>query len=81
MKLAVEPVQQIVSGVDDVRLVAGEDRVTRLRSDLGGPPDVSWELAQVWPDAVLRVVDTGHAGGDAMTAANIEATNRFATLG
>jgi proline iminopeptidase len=51
------------------------------RSDLGGPLDVSWELAQVWPDAVLRVVDTGHAGGDAMTAANIEATNRFATLG
>jgi len=50
------------------------------RSDLGGPLDVAWELAQVWPDAELQVVDTGHTGGDAMTAATVEATNRFAIL-
>ena len=48
------------------------------RLDIGGPPDVAWLLAQAWPDAELYLVDTGHAGGDEMTARLIEATNRFA---
>jgi proline iminopeptidase len=50
------------------------------RLDLGGPLDVAWELARVWPDADLQAVDTGHTGGDAMTAATVEATGRFAHL-
>ncbi|HSS11405.1 MAG TPA: prolyl aminopeptidase, partial [Acidimicrobiales bacterium] len=50
------------------------------RFDLGGPVDTAWQLAQVWADAELRVVETGHSGGDDMTACIVEATNRFATL-
>lgn len=50
------------------------------RGDLGGPLDVPWLLARNWPDAKLVVVDTGHTGGDAMTAATADATNRFARL-
>jgi proline iminopeptidase len=39
------------------------------RLDLGGPLGVAWELAQVWPDADLVVVeDSGHTGSDAMRA-------------
>jgi proline iminopeptidase len=45
--------------------------------DLGGPPDTAWQLAQVWPDAELHLVRTGHAGGDEMTARILEATKRF----
>lgn len=48
------------------------------RADLGGPLDVPWHLAQAWPDAELVVVDTGHTGGDAMTTATVEATDRLA---
>lgn len=50
------------------------------RGDLGGPLDVPWLLAQAWPDAELVVLDTGHSGGDAMTAATVEATNRLAHM-
>ena len=48
------------------------------RGDLGGPLDVPWLLTRAWPDAELRVVDTGHAGGDAMTDATMDAIRRLA---
>jgi proline iminopeptidase len=48
------------------------------RMDIGGPADGAWQLAQVWPDAELHLVDTGHGGGEEMTARLIDATNRFA---
>ena len=33
------------------------------RHDLGGPVGVAWELAQLWPDARLVVIeDSGHTG-------------------
>lgn len=48
------------------------------RLDLGSPLDTAWLLARAWADAELLVVDTGHTGGAQMTAAIIEATNRFA---
>jgi proline iminopeptidase len=38
----------------------------------------AWELAQVWPDAELHLVNTGHTGGPDMTALLIAATDRFA---
>jgi proline iminopeptidase len=47
------------------------------RLDLGSPLDVAWELTQAWPNAELQIVETGHIGGDAMTAATVEATNRY----
>jgi proline iminopeptidase len=50
------------------------------RLDLGGPVDTAWQLAQAWSNAQLHVVDTGHTGGEQMTAALVEATNRFARL-
>ncbi len=47
--------------------------------DLSSPLDIPWQLAQVWPGAELVVIgDEGHHGGDAMTAATIAATDRFA---
>ncbi len=48
------------------------------RLDLGSPPAAAWELAQAWPDAVLKLVGTGHTGGDEMTKRLIAATDRFA---
>jgi proline iminopeptidase len=48
------------------------------RMDVGGPADAAWQLAQAWPDAKLHLVDTGHRGGEEMTARLIEATNHFA---
>jgi proline iminopeptidase len=48
------------------------------RLDLGSPASTAWELAQAWPEAELRFVETGHTGGDEMTAMLIEATDRFA---
>ncbi|MGH3613593.1 MAG: prolyl aminopeptidase [Pseudonocardia sp.] len=51
------------------------------RLDLSGPPDLAWDLAQVWQDSELVLVDNaGHgATDDAMVAAVIKATDRFAT--
>jgi proline iminopeptidase len=48
------------------------------RLDLGGPPDVAWQLAQAWPGAELHLVGTGHAGGPDMLAHILAATRRFA---
>jgi proline iminopeptidase len=40
------------------------------RADLGGPVTTAWELAQVWPDAELVVVeDSGHTGSTTMREA------------
>jgi proline iminopeptidase len=48
------------------------------RLDLGSPADVPWLLAQVWPDAELHLVGTGHTGGDEMSERMVDALNRFA---
>lgn len=47
------------------------------RMDIGSPLETGWRLARAWPGSELRVVDTGHAGGSAMSGAVIEATNRI----
>ena len=51
------------------------------RLDISGPPDVAWQLAKVWPDAELVLVDdAGHTTGNPTTeAAILAATARFAT--
>ncbi len=46
------------------------------RLDISGPPDIPWELAKVWPDAELVVVDD--AGHGATSDPVIEAAERFA---
>lgn len=50
------------------------------RLDLSGPPDLAWDLTQVWPGSELVLVDdVGHGLTDgAMVAAVITATDRFA---
>ncbi len=50
------------------------------RLDLAGPLKTAWELAKVWPDAELKVIDdSGHTGSPAMRDAILEATERFGT--
>jgi proline iminopeptidase len=49
------------------------------RLDLGSPLQTAWELERAWPGSELVVVDdAGHTGSDAMRAAVLAATKRFA---
>jgi proline iminopeptidase len=50
------------------------------RLDIGSPSITAWELARAWPDAELRLVGTGHTGGDEMTECLVAATDRFAAV-
>jgi proline iminopeptidase len=51
------------------------------RLDLGGPMHVPWELAKVWPDASLVVIeDAGHTGSAAFSAAIQQALDGFAVV-
>jgi proline iminopeptidase len=48
------------------------------RLDLSAPLLTAWELAQVWPDADLKIIeDSGHTGSPAMRTAVIDAIARF----
>jgi proline iminopeptidase len=49
--------------------------------DVSGPPDIAWNLAQVWTDAELLLLDdAGHGTGDSgMNDVLVAATDRFAT--
>jgi proline iminopeptidase len=49
------------------------------RHDLGSPIITAWELAKVWPDAQLVIIeDSGHTGSAAMNQALSDAMDRFA---
>jgi proline iminopeptidase len=49
------------------------------RLDLSGPPDIAWQLAQVWPAAELHVVaGAGHTSGGAMGDHLVDFLDRFA---
>jgi proline iminopeptidase len=50
------------------------------RLDVSGPPDIAWNLAQVWPGCRLVLVDeAGHGSGElGITQALLAATDRFA---
>lgn len=51
------------------------------RNDLGGPVKTAWELAWVWPDADLIVVeDSGHTGSATMERELLGALDRLASL-
>lgn len=49
------------------------------RLDISGPADVAWEVSRRWPGSELILLgDAGHGGGST-TAANVTATDRFAS--
>ncbi|RPI08451.1 MAG: prolyl aminopeptidase [Actinobacteria bacterium] len=73
--------------LDDGVLMRDAGRLDRIpgvlvhgRLDISGPPDIAWQLAERWPTAELVLIgDAGHgASDDAVQAAIIAATNRFA---
>jgi proline iminopeptidase len=50
------------------------------RLDMGSPLSTAWELAKVWPDARLVVIeDSGHTGSETMNRVLREAIDEFAT--
>ena len=51
------------------------------RLDLGAPMVTAWELAKVWPDGDLVIIEkAGHSSSDpGMGEAIIAATDRFAS--
>ena len=61
------------------RLQGIPGRLIHGRLDLSGPVETAWELAKVWPDAELVVIDdSGHTGSDAMRVAMRTALDGFA---
>lgn len=70
--------------LDDTPVFAGMDRIGHLpavlihgRHDVSGPLDTAWDLHRAWPASRLVVcADDGH-GGEAMTAALVEALDGF----
>lgn len=65
------------------RVLAGIPGVlVQGRLDVSGPPDIAWQLAQVWPDAELVVVAEAAHGArhQRMSAALVAATDRFARV-
>lgn len=63
--------------LDERQLLAGAHRLAGIpgvlihgRLDLSAPLRTTWELAQVWPDAELKIIDdSGHTGSPAMAEA------------
>lgn len=49
------------------------------RLDISSPLSTAWELAKVWPDAELLVIDSDGHGGESMTTRLVEVTDRFRT--
>jgi proline iminopeptidase len=71
--------------LEDDQLLRDADRLSGIpavlvhgRLDLGGPPRGVWQLARAWPRSeLLLVANAGHTGNKKMTAALLEATDRF----
>lgn len=71
--------------LDDTPVLAAMDRIAHLpavlvhgRLDVSGPLDTAWDLHRAWPASRLVVCDDDGHGGDAMTAAAVEALDGFA---
>jgi proline iminopeptidase len=64
---------------DASRLAGIPGILIRGALDFCPPVDLLWRLARDWPDSELVVIEQeGHLGGDAMDAAVLRATGRFA---
>ncbi|MFJ9442203.1 prolyl aminopeptidase [Kitasatospora sp. NPDC101235] len=64
---------------DAGRLAGIPGELIHGRLDLGGPVHTAWQLAKVWPDARLTVIDeAGHTGSPLMSEAVLAAIERFA---
>jgi proline iminopeptidase len=74
------------SRLEDGQLLGDAHRLSGIpavlvhgRLELGCPLKTAWELAKVWPDAELKIIDdSGHTGSPAMQDAILEAIARFA---
>ncbi|WP_433217716.1 prolyl aminopeptidase [Microtetraspora malaysiensis] len=73
--------------LEDGALLKGAERLAGIpgalihgRLDISGPPDIPWQLARVWPDATLVLVDGAGHGAPTMNEAVVAATGRFAAL-
>lgn len=66
---------------DAHRLAGIPGALVHGRLDISSPPDIAWNLARVWPDATLTLVDgAGHGGSHTgMTEAVVAALDRFAS--
>lgn len=71
--------------LEDGELLRHADRLAGIpgvlihgRLDLGGPPDVPYQLAQAWPGAQLHLTGAGHTGSDQVTELMLNALDRFA---
>ncbi|MFD6141784.1 alpha/beta fold hydrolase [Promicromonospora sp. NPDC060271] len=64
---------------DAAKLVGIPGVLVHGRMDISGPPDIAWNLAQVWSDAELVLIsDEGHGmSGNATLEAVLAATDRF----
>jgi len=50
------------------------------RLDVSGPPDIAWQIAQIWTDASLTWVDDAGHGGEAMADVLVATTDKLARL-
>jgi len=51
------------------------------RYDVSSPLETAWRLSQRWTSSRLQVLeDAGHGGGASLSAAIVEALNRFAAI-
>jgi proline iminopeptidase len=60
------------------RLAGSPGVLAHGRLDLGSPVDIPWQLAKLWPDATLKLVDgAGHGTGQGIGDVVIDALDRF----
>jgi proline iminopeptidase len=72
--------------LEEGELLSNADRLAAIpgvlihgRLDLGSPLGTAWELAEVWSNAQLVIVDdSGHTGSQAMTAEVVASFDRLA---
>jgi proline iminopeptidase len=71
----------------DGDLLAGAHRLHGIpgvlvhgRLDLGGSPQLAWQMARAWPDADLQLIEgAGHGSGPGLGESLMAALDRFAT--
>ena len=70
--------------LDDTPILPAMDRIAEIpavlihgRYDVSGPLDTAWDLHKVWPASRLVICEQDGHGGTGMTAAMVDALDRF----